>query len=84
MPRTIPYGGAAAAFGPASPRSVDDAAIDFVFSAHVRSADNLYTLPFRFNRDGIFRDRASVLIGRNGVGKTQLLEGNRRRAAFQP
>lgn len=61
-------------FRPDIPAPVEDAAIDFVFSAHVRSADNLYTLPFRFNRDGIFRDRASVLIGRNGVGKTQLLK----------
>ncbi|WP_285022454.1 AAA family ATPase [Novosphingobium sp. fls2-241-R2A-195] len=61
-------------FRPDIPAPVEDAAINFVFSAHVRSADNLYTLPFRFNRDGIFRDRASVLIGRNGVGKTQLLK----------
>ena len=61
-------------FRPDIPAPVEDAAIDFVFSAHVRSADNLYTLPFRFNREGIFRDRASVLIGRNGVGKTQLLK----------
>ena len=56
------------------PQPVDDAAINFVFSAQIRSADNLYTLPFRFHPEGIFRDRASVLIGRNGVGKTQLLK----------
>ncbi len=61
-------------FRPDSPAPVEDAAVDFVFSARIRSADNFYTLPFRFNRDGIFRGRASVLIGRNGVGKTQLLK----------
>jgi energy-coupling factor transporter ATP-binding protein EcfA2/GGDEF domain-containing protein len=61
-------------FRPDIPDPVDDAAIDFAFSARLPSADNPYTLPFRFNREGIFRDRASVLIGRNGVGKTQLLK----------
>ncbi|OYX62758.1 MAG: hypothetical protein B7Y89_07675 [Novosphingobium sp. 32-60-15] len=61
-------------FRPDTPDPVDDAAIDFAFSARLLSADNPYTLPFRFNREGIFRDRASVLIGRNGVGKTQLLK----------
>jgi predicted ATPase len=53
---------------------VEDLAINFVFSARMISADNPYTLAFCFNHDGIFRDRASVLIGRNGVGKTQLLK----------
>lgn len=56
------------------PAEVDDAAIDFAFGARLPSADNPYTLAFRFNNDGLFRDRASVLIGRNGVGKTQLLK----------
>ncbi|MCK2053806.1 AAA family ATPase [Methylobacterium sp. 37f] len=56
------------------PKVVEDAAIDFAFSANLPSADNPYTLTFRFNRDGIFHDRAAVLIGRNGVGKTQLLK----------
>jgi predicted ATPase len=56
------------------PAELDDAAIGFAFSAHLPSADNPYTLAFRFGREGLFRDRASVLIGRNGVGKTQLLK----------
>lgn len=56
------------------PAEVDDAADDFAFTARLPSADNPYTLAFRFSRDGLFRDRASVLIGRNGVGKTQLLK----------
>lgn len=61
-------------FRPDLPDAVEDAAIDFAFSARLPSADNPYTLPFRFNQRGIFRNRASVLIGRNGVGKTQLLK----------
>ncbi|WP_156317379.1 AAA family ATPase [Cypionkella psychrotolerans] len=52
---------------------VNDLAADFIFSTLIPSAANRYTLPFRFNQDGIFRDRASVVIGRNGVGKTQIL-----------
>lgn len=61
-------------FRPDLPAELDDAAIDFAFSARLPSADNPYTLAFRFNREGLFRDRASILIGRNGVGKTQLLK----------
>lgn len=56
------------------PEPVDDLAADFVFSAKLLSARNPYTMAFRFAERGIFRDRASVLIGRNGVGKTQLLK----------
>lgn len=61
-------------FRPDLPAEVDDAASSFAFTARLPSADNPYTLAFRFDRDGLFRDRASVLIGRNGVGKTQLLK----------
>lgn len=61
-------------FQPDPPAELDDAAIGFAFSARLPSADNPYTLAFRFGREGLFRDRASVLIGRNGVGKTQLLK----------
>lgn len=61
-------------FRPDIPEIVDDAATDFIFTARLPSADNPYEVPFVFNRDGIFRDRASILIGRNGVGKTQLLK----------
>lgn len=60
-------------FRPDMPPENKDAAIDFVFGARLPSAQNLYTLKFRFDREEPFRDRASVLIGRNGVGKTQLL-----------
>lgn len=56
------------------PEPVDDVAIDFVFGARLKCANNPYIVPFRFKREGIFRDRISVLIGRNGVGKTQLLK----------
>lgn len=65
---------AARYFRPDVPDPVEDAAVDFVFTARLKSADNLYTLPFRFERGAIFRDRVSVLIGRNGVGKTQVLK----------
>ncbi|UWR27368.1 AAA family ATPase [Sulfitobacter sp. S223] len=61
-------------FRPNPPPPVEELASDFVFSARMLSADNPYTLPFHFDQDEIFRDRASVLIGRNGVGKTQLLK----------
>lgn len=61
-------------FRPDIPAVVDDAAVDFAFGTRLPSADNAYIVPFCFNRDGLFRDRASVLIGRNGVGKTQLLK----------
>jgi energy-coupling factor transporter ATP-binding protein EcfA2/GGDEF domain-containing protein len=56
------------------PAAVDDAAVDFVFSVKLKPADNLYRMPFCFRPDGVFSDRAAVLIGRNGVGKTQILK----------
>lgn len=61
-------------FRPDPPTEVDDPAFDFAFTARLPSADNPYTLAFRFKCNGLFRDRVSVLIGRNGVGKTQLLK----------
>lgn len=61
-------------FRPDTPPQVDDAATNSVFVASLPSADNPYTLPFHFNHDSIFNSRTSVLIGRNGVGKTQLLK----------
>lgn len=61
-------------FRPDKPPPVQDLARNFVFSARMLSADNPYTLPFRFNPDEVFRNRASILIGRNGVGKTHLLK----------
>lgn len=61
-------------FRPNMPPPVEDLASNFVFSARMLSADNSYTMPFRFNPDEVFRNRASILIGRNGVGKTHLLK----------
>lgn len=61
-------------FRPDPPPPVDDAAIDVSFSAHLRSADNPYEISFEFAPDELFRDRTSILIGRNGAGKTQLLK----------
>ena len=61
-------------FRPSLPAPVQDLAIDFAFTARMLSANNPYTLPFRFSPDGVFRNRASIIIGRNGVGKTHLLK----------
>jgi energy-coupling factor transporter ATP-binding protein EcfA2 len=55
------------------PEPVDDAASSFAIGvqlAHVRSP---FALRFNFDRDQFGRDRVAVLIGRNGVGKSQLL-----------
>lgn len=52
---------------------VDDAARSFAMGAVLPSAPNPYLLRFDFERDALFNDRVDVLIGRNGVGKTQLL-----------
>lgn len=56
------------------PPPVEDIAANFVFSARMLSAENPYTLPFTFNPNEVFRNRTSILIGRNGAGKTQLLK----------
>lgn len=61
-------------FRPNLPPPVEDLARDFVLSARLLSADNTYTVPFRFNPEEVFRNRASILVGRNGVGKTHLLK----------
>ncbi|MGY3494385.1 AAA family ATPase [Bradyrhizobium sp. USDA 4502] len=52
---------------------VIDAASSFSLSANLLSADNPYLVEFDFHPDELHRDRVSVLIGRNGTGKTQLL-----------
>lgn len=54
--------------------TLDDAAINLIFTTHLKCSDNRYTLPLYFAQNKIFRNRISVLIGRNGVGKTQLLK----------
>jgi energy-coupling factor transporter ATP-binding protein EcfA2 len=56
---------------PAEP--VEDAASTFVLGTRLPSAVNPYVLRFDFEEDDFYRDRVGVIIGRNGVGKTQLL-----------
>ncbi|MBY3201340.1 AAA family ATPase [Rhizobium laguerreae] len=60
-------------FRPTPPPEVEDAAHSFTFSTTLPSADNEYSIDFNFEEDPIFQDRAAVLIGKNGTGKTKLL-----------
>lgn len=53
--------------------AVEDAAASFLVEAPLPGSPDLVTIDFDFEPDPIFDDRACVLIGRNGVGKTQLL-----------
>lgn len=53
--------------------AVDDAAATFPVKAPLPGSPEPVTVDFDFEPDPIFDDRACVLIGRNGVGKTQLL-----------
>lgn len=46
---------------------------NFTVRARLPCASNPYVLDFNFTSDALFGDRAAVLIGRNGVGKSQLL-----------
>lgn len=56
------------------PRSpVEDAASAFSVEATLPGSSEPVIVDFDFEPDPIFDDRACVLIGRNGVGKTQLL-----------
>jgi predicted ATPase len=52
---------------------VADAATSFTFAAQLPSARNHYVIPFDFAADVMMRNRISVLIGRNGAGKSQVL-----------
>ncbi|MCK1666490.1 AAA family ATPase [Bradyrhizobium sp. 153] len=54
---------------------VEDAAASFIVTAHLPSAENPYIVDFDFDPDALSRNRITVLIGRNGTGKTQLLLG---------
>ncbi|OSI73288.1 AAA family ATPase [Bradyrhizobium canariense] len=54
-------------------RAVEDAAANFVVTAHLPSAQNPYVVDFNFDNDALGRNRIAVLIGKNGTGKTQLL-----------
>jgi hypothetical protein len=53
--------------------AVEDAATSFVVTAHLPSAENPYIVDFDFDPDVLSRNRITILIGRNGTGKTQLL-----------
>lgn len=52
---------------------VRDAATSFMLHARLPTAAEPYRVNFDFEPDTFGRNRISVLIGRNGVGKTQLL-----------
>lgn len=52
---------------------VEDAATSFALSPPLPSGDLLSPLFFDFEPDLIFDDRVGILIGRNGIGKTQSL-----------
>lgn len=52
---------------------VEDSAKSFTVTTNLLSADNNYEVTFDYAPDQLSRNRVSVLIGRNGSGKTQLL-----------
>lgn len=52
---------------------VEDAATSFELRPYLPGGDLLGPLPFDFAPDELFDDRVGVLIGRNGIGKTQSL-----------
>jgi len=52
---------------------IPDAAVSFTVQARLPSARTPHQLDFNFEPDTFGRNRMAVLIGRNGVGKTQLL-----------
>jgi len=58
---------------PQSIGAVEDAATSFVVTAQLPPAENPYVVDFDFDPDALSRNRITVLIGRNGTGKTQLL-----------
>ncbi|MBJ7510056.1 AAA family ATPase [Brevundimonas sp.] len=57
----------------APPQPVPDAATSFTVRARLPSSPDLHRVGLDFEPDVFGRNRISVLIGRNGVGKTQLL-----------
>ncbi|VXB35999.1 MULTISPECIES: AAA family ATPase [unclassified Bosea (in: a-proteobacteria)] len=56
------------------PAPVEDLTGSFSFETSLPAADNPYQIDFAFDGNPLFQDRVAVLIGRNGVGKTQLLK----------
>lgn len=55
-------------------RPVEDAAQSFSIRANLPSSAQPVRAKLKYEPDDIFQDRCCVLIGRNGVGKTQLLK----------
>jgi hypothetical protein len=49
--------------------------MEFSVQTKLLSADNNYEISLNFQPDDLFRSRISILIGKNGSGKTQLLLG---------
>jgi len=56
------------------PEPVEDAATDFQLTTKLKNSENNIEVLFNFSQFPIFRERIAVLIGKNGVGKTQLLK----------
>lgn len=52
---------------------IKDAASNFSVTVQLPGMTSAYELDFKFNREELLRNRIAVLIGRNGVGKTQIL-----------
>jgi energy-coupling factor transporter ATP-binding protein EcfA2 len=67
------YRRAARYFTPFRSDPVDDAATSFAIETTLTSAENRYETTFDYVPDPLSRNRISVLIGRNGSGKTQFL-----------
>ena len=67
------YRRAARYFTPYERGLIDDAAISFSVEANLPSAENDYQTVFDYVPDPLLRNRISILIGRNGSGKTQFL-----------
>jgi energy-coupling factor transporter ATP-binding protein EcfA2 len=63
------------------PDPVEDAASNFSVKVHLPILTTAYEIDFDFNRQELLRNRIAVLIGQNGVGKTQLLLSMIRAAA---
>ena len=58
---------------PYQPPEVEDSASSFSITARLPGSDLPVEVEFDFSPDEIFEDRICLLIGRNGVGKTQLI-----------
>lgn len=52
----------------------DDSAQSFTFATKLRNSENEVEVDFDFGEKPVFRERISVLVGRNGAGKTHFLK----------